>query len=167
MCKLRSVNFLRANDLLFVLTRRLGDDALAWNTTKDDALMDIPAKPNSSDLQSSGISEDRPTWTSAAPETIAMDQLKLGQWILITHGGFITHIHHDAAGLATWICVQGGGLKIWAIVVPKVTATHRTRENIFALFEEVGKEPWAWTEAIRSQDIADIYWAFLEPGQTL
>ncbi|KII91448.1 hypothetical protein PLICRDRAFT_173297 [Plicaturopsis crispa FD-325 SS-3] len=151
----------------FRLISQLSDDGKAWDSTKDVGLADIPAHPKPGDKNSRGISSHRKRWDSAAPQCITLDQTKLGQWILLTHAGFLTHIHHDAAGLATWVSVQGGSLKIWAIVVPKVTAMHHDRDSIFERFGETLEEAVRWAKVMEEEDIADVYWTFLEPGQTL
>lgn len=40
------------------------------------------------------------------------DSIKLRRWALMASGGFVTHIHHDANGLSTWVSVTVGA-KLW------------------------------------------------------
>ena len=43
---------------------------------------------------------------------------RFSSWALATTGGFLTHIHHDANGAATWVSV-GSGAKIWTLLTPR------------------------------------------------
>ncbi|KZT19777.1 hypothetical protein NEOLEDRAFT_1151755 [Neolentinus lepideus HHB14362 ss-1] len=49
------------------------------------------------------------------------DMSRLGQWDLLTHGGFMTQTHHDAAGACTWMSIQDG-CKFWTLVYIKSNA---------------------------------------------
>ncbi|KII90905.1 hypothetical protein PLICRDRAFT_28797 [Plicaturopsis crispa FD-325 SS-3] len=130
----------------FPLVLSLSDDGKAWDSTKDDGLTDIPERSRPEDKDSGGLSMRRKKWRSAGPVAITLDQTKLGQWLLLSHAGFLTFVHHDAAGLGTWVAPQGGSVKVWAIVVPKVTAMHDTRAKIFERFGETLEEPAEWAK---------------------
>ena len=45
-------------------------------------------------------------------QTMLGDSEKLCGWDLLTHGGFLTYPHHNAAGLCTYVTMQSGS-KIW------------------------------------------------------
>ena len=46
------------------------------------------------------------------------DFIQLKTWDLLTHGGFVTDVHHDADGQLTWVTCQSGA-KLWFLVFPK------------------------------------------------
>ena len=43
---------------------------------------------------------------------------RFSNWALATTGGFLTHVHHDANGAATWVSI-GSGAKIWTLLTPR------------------------------------------------
>lgn len=40
------------------------------------------------------------------------DSVRLRRWALMASGGFVTHVHHDANGLCSWVTVATGS-KLW------------------------------------------------------
>ena len=51
-------------------------------------------------------------------ESLPYDILRMRHWALMANGGFLTHTHHDAHGLATWVSVTCGG-KMWTLFRPR------------------------------------------------
>ncbi|KDQ49259.1 hypothetical protein JAAARDRAFT_51810 [Jaapia argillacea MUCL 33604] len=49
------------------------------------------------------------------PQTMNPDAVTLMQWDLLTHGGYLTNLHHDPAGTATWMAILYG-LKFWNLL---------------------------------------------------
>jgi hypothetical protein len=58
------------------------------------------------------------------------DQVQSEGWVLVTHGGAYTELHHDAEGLATYVVVNCGA-KIWVPKGPKPSVSIRTRTELF------------------------------------
>ena len=54
----------------------------------------------------------------SGPTQLSLDHLRFSNWALATTGCFLTHIHHDANGAATWVSV-GSGAKIWTLLTPR------------------------------------------------
>ena len=54
----------------------------------------------------------------SGPTELTLDLLRFSNWALATTGCFLTHIHHDANGAATWVSV-GSGAKIWTLLTPR------------------------------------------------
>ena len=52
------------------------------------------------------------------PAGLSSDHGRFSNWALATTGCFLTHIHHDANGAATWVSV-GSGAKIWTLLTPR------------------------------------------------
>ncbi|KAF8548948.1 hypothetical protein OG21DRAFT_1488943 [Imleria badia] len=48
-------------------------------------------------------------------QTIQGDSERLQGWDLLTRGGFLTYLHHDAARLCTYVTVKSG-MKIWGYI---------------------------------------------------
>lgn len=49
------------------------------------------------------------------PQTMSPDAFQLQMWDLLTHGGFVSHTHHDAAGGGTWMAIRTGA-KFWTLL---------------------------------------------------
>jgi hypothetical protein len=54
------------------------------------------------------------------PTLCHYDMWRKQNWEILTHGGFVTFPHHDAAGLCTYVYVESGA-KLWAIFRPYIT----------------------------------------------
>jgi hypothetical protein len=54
-------------------------------------------------------------------QSMLVDQAGSEGWVLVTHGGAFTHLHHDAEGLATYV-VMNCGAKIWVPISPESTS---------------------------------------------
>jgi hypothetical protein len=60
-----------------------------------------------------------------------VDQVGSEGWVLVTHGGAFTHLHHDAEGLATYV-VMNCGAKIWVPISPNFTSPPRDIPQLFS-----------------------------------
>lgn len=47
-------------------------------------------------------------------DNLPYDIQRMRHWALMANGGFVTHPHHDAHGLATWVAVTTGA-KMWTL----------------------------------------------------
>lgn len=87
------------------------------------------------------------------------DAERLRGWDLITHGGFLTYPHHDAAGLCTYVTCRSG-TKIWGYIDPPSNWGMK-RNDLFrmwdALFDKFATSPARFP----------IGSLLLEPGDTL
>ncbi|KAI5984120.1 hypothetical protein F5J12DRAFT_899406 [Pisolithus orientalis] len=68
-------------------------------------------------------------------QVVLGDVKRLRGWDLLTHGGFVTYPHHDAAGLCTYITVQSGS-KIWGYFDTPGSQDAR-RENLFKAWDDI------------------------------
>jgi hypothetical protein len=90
------------------------------------------------------------------------DAFRLRFWKIVTHAGFHTRRHSDAAGLGTFVYLHEGA-KAWCVIFPSVKACHDTRDKVFAYLDKL-----AHYEA--SKDVFQICGAavyLLEPGSVL
>jgi hypothetical protein len=90
------------------------------------------------------------------------DAFRLRFWKIITHAGFHTRRHMDAAGLGTFIYCHEGA-KAWLVIFPSVTAQHDTRAKVFEYLDSLAHH-------VVSRDVfqvceASVY--LLEPGVVL
>ena len=90
------------------------------------------------------------------------DAFRLRFWKIITHTGFHTRRHSDAAGQGTFVYCHEGA-KAWCVVFPSVTAQHDTRGKVFEYLDSLAHhEP--------SQNVFKVCEAvvyLLEPGSVL
>lgn len=63
------------------------------------------------------------------------DTERLRGWDLLTHGGFLTYPHHDAAGLCTYVTVQCG-TKLWGYFDTPGSST-ASRDNLFNAWDDI------------------------------
>ncbi|KAI6155869.1 hypothetical protein BKA82DRAFT_4349113 [Pisolithus tinctorius] len=68
-------------------------------------------------------------------QAVLGDVERLRGWDLLTHGGFVTYPHHDAAGLCTYITVQSGS-KIWGYF-DTPGSQDASRENLFKAWDDI------------------------------
>ncbi|KAI0691750.1 hypothetical protein C8Q76DRAFT_698513 [Earliella scabrosa] len=80
-------------------------------------LLDIPLFQGERPWIIDEISDDvRADWHG--PAGLSSDHGRFSNWALATTGCFLTHIHHDANGAATWVSVSSGA-KIWTLLTPR------------------------------------------------
>jgi len=94
--------------------------------------------------------------------SISWDNWRYSIWDLFTHGGFLTYVHHDGAGLCTYVFIRSG-CKIWGVHRPKVTEKDNTRHSIFSIMRKILR-PHGWTSYMEH---SDLYNVFLMPGDVL
>ena len=75
----------------------LSDDRHSWQTTKDEGYA--------------------PNYREAGPHYVPFEAWRMLNWNLLTHRGYVTYPHHDAAGLCTFVGVRDGA-KIWTLYAP-------------------------------------------------
>ncbi|KAF9488677.1 hypothetical protein BDN71DRAFT_1435966 [Pleurotus eryngii] len=101
---------------------------------------------------------------AAGKASLRKDMFALNEWKLVTSAGFLTHPHHDAGGLCTWITMKSS-LKIWGILRPKVF----TEKGID--FETGTRRFLSTTEAIlnaeSTKDHADLFILMMTPSAVL
>ncbi|KAJ8690928.1 hypothetical protein PTI98_010546 [Pleurotus ostreatus] len=146
------------NDEIPFFVRRIRDHMQSLEATE---------KRNYANSKSSGRATGKaslPKAEAASPGDISWDMLALNEWKLVTSAGFLTHPHHDAGGLSTWVTMKSG-MKIWGILRPKVF----TEEGID--FETGTRRFLSATEAILNaesiKDHADLFILMLTPGAVL
>jgi hypothetical protein len=67
------------------------------------------------------------------------DQFKSQAWVLVTHGGAYTEVHHDAEGAATFM-VMTCGAKVWVPCEPNLDGWDHTRADLHARMERFALE---------------------------
>lgn len=60
-------------------------------------------------------------------------------WQLLTHGGYVTYIHHDTSGLIT-VIFPWSGAKIWGYFYVKKDHIPETRKKLFKIFDLLGPD---------------------------
>jgi hypothetical protein len=70
----------------------------------------------------------------AGPKVVLHNQVWSENWVLVTHGRAYTQLHHDAAGLATYVIVNCGA-KIWVPSGPPPSTSITTRQELFDAFD--------------------------------
>jgi hypothetical protein len=76
------------------------------------------------------------------PQVILMDNWLTNMWNLLTHLGFLTFLHHDTDGFATWLFQRGDdGAKIWAYLKIKNDKLPTDRASLFKLFDQQLNRP--------------------------
>ncbi|EPQ49805.1 hypothetical protein GLOTRDRAFT_134590 [Gloeophyllum trabeum ATCC 11539] len=73
----------------------------------------------------------------AGPQLMHPDTYQLVMWDLITHGGFVSHTHHDAGGAATWMAIRDGA-KFWTLIKMKTDGLV-SREQVQQRFKRATK----------------------------
>ncbi|KAI0040341.1 hypothetical protein FA95DRAFT_1577014, partial [Auriscalpium vulgare] len=98
-----------------------------------------------------------------AIQLFAGDAIRLRNWDILTHAGFLTHVHHDANGMATWGTVNDGA-KLWGIVRFRDEDVARCHDEatLKALFVKAVHDG---THSLTMEHF-DIYVVLLEPGDT-
>jgi Zn-dependent protease with chaperone function len=89
------------------------------------------------------------------PSVFSWDAWKSCILDIITHAGFFTYVHHDAAGFATYAFIRKG-CKIWGIHRPKVTLAENTRHKIFELMRRILR-PHMMLDYIQHTDLYNIF----------
>jgi hypothetical protein len=92
------------------------------------------------------------------------DLWKQQHWHLLTHAGFPTSIHHDAAGVLSWVKV-GTGMKIWEILQPLHSFEKEKEEDTLSAYSQMVQGTLSDPE--NAKDHFKGYLAFLEPGDIL
>jgi hypothetical protein len=64
------------------------------------------------------------------PQVMLYDNWRTAGWDLLTHGGFATYPHHDAAGFCTFLYVRNGA-KLWVFLSLKCENTTGIRAKLF------------------------------------
>jgi hypothetical protein len=80
------------------------------------------------------------------PKVILYDFWRAQGWDILTHGGFLTYVHHDASGFATWVFPRSG-TKIWGFIRIKSEMSPETRQELFEMFDEILDESQNGTES--------------------
>ena len=57
-------------------------------------------------------------------------------WNLLTHGGFLTHAHHNADSQMTWTTCHSGA-KLWVCINPKDTSKYKLKEALLQLYNKL------------------------------
>jgi hypothetical protein len=98
-------------------------------------------------------------------QIIRADAWKQQHWHLLTHARFPTWVHHDAAGLLTWVKV-GTGMKIWEVFQPAEIWPENLPRNDFIQDGHRKLQSMLW-EPETANKLYKGYLAFLEPGDLL
>lgn len=96
------------------------------------------------------------------PRVVLYDVIRAKTWDLLTHGGFVTYIHHDADGQLTWTTCRSGA-KIWFIIRPKASEERKAKsmKALFSLYDKL------LTDSNSVPDEFEVAVILLEPGKTL
>ena len=95
------------------------------------------------------------------PKVILHDFLRARGWHLLTHGGFVTWVHHDTHGQLTWVTCRNGA-KLWFIIRPKGGNTGcSTRDQLHRLYDKILPD----LKMIPAE--FEVCSVLLEPGQVL
>ena len=116
-------------------------------------------------MYSSRISDNMNAVTLTADmeaESVRLAAVKMSQWNLLTHAGFVTYPHKDANGVCTWIYAHQG-VKVWGILRPTYTSEHNSKEDLFKVHEAMIKPPGDFSWGDQSQ----MYTIFLAAGDLL
>jgi len=70
------------------------------------------------------------------PKVILYDMWRANGWDIITQGGFVTGIHHDASGFITCLYPRSGA-KIWAYFYIKDEFLPKKRQDLFELYDDI------------------------------
>ncbi|KAI0739768.1 hypothetical protein C8Q80DRAFT_1124104 [Daedaleopsis nitida] len=105
-----------------LLPEHVTTDMADFLKTADDPtvcgnLLDIPLTHANLPWFISMVSDDLRAETTLR-RTPPKDMERMRHWALMANGGFVTHLHHDTHGLATWVAVTSGG-KMWTLVRPR------------------------------------------------
>jgi hypothetical protein len=95
------------------------------------------------------------------PIVVSHDQIRSENWVLVTHGGAYTALHHDAEGLATYVAVNCGA-KIWVPSRPKPNAKIVYNEDLTLACDDLFAKDLKRSTAKRSAGSL-----LLEPGDVL
>jgi hypothetical protein len=140
---------------------RISDDARAFELTKHDSFAKLWKRLPADESKPYTIPKHNQEQVVAGPQVIRMCTWQMMQWNLLTHAGFVTFPHKDANGLCTWI-YSHTGVKIWAIIEPKCTTQHNTRNKLNELHRRI-----CYSETEQLAENADIFTTFLSPGDIL
>jgi hypothetical protein len=127
--------------LLLYLVRSLADNDKAWHISQRVLIPDamevakrrkVPLIKANKDTRY--LDKDR-----RGPRVVLDDQVRSGGWVLVTHGGFISHCHHDAEGLGTFMIINCGA-KLWAIHEPQPDTPASSKREMFKHFDKLFDE---------------------------
>jgi hypothetical protein len=100
------------------------------------------------------------------PIAVLHDQVRSEGWVLVTHGGAYTELHHDAEGFATYVVVNHGA-KIWVPKGPKPSTSIHTRVDLFEaldhFFDRGHKKPDDTLGGSMLLEPGDVLYAFIPP----
>ena len=96
------------------------------------------------------------------PKVILYDFIRSKTWDHLTHGGFVTYVHHDADGQLTWVTCRSGA-KLWFLLIPKKDKEGKRKsiKDWYQLHDQLLQN---------SREIPDdfeVCSVLLEPGQVL
>lgn len=106
----------------------LADDVTSFYITRHDHYVNPKSK---SHHPSANVNPE-----ILGPKVILYDFWRSQGWDILTHGGFVTYIHHDASGLATYVYPRSGA-KIWGFVHVKTDISPKTRPELFTMFDNM------------------------------
>ena len=119
-----------------MLSRCLADECQAWHVSQRVKIPNLEAVAKTHGIRVKGsiknvrrIDEQR-----TGPRVLLEDQVRTSGWVLASHGGFITHCHHDAEGFGTYV-IFNCGAKIWALSEPQLESPVPTREELYRKFD--------------------------------
>jgi hypothetical protein len=75
------------------------------------------------------------------PKVILYDVWCAQGWDIMSHGGFLTYVHHNASGFATYIFPRSGS-KIWGFVRVRSDISPKMRQELFKKFDNILDEDW-------------------------
>ncbi|KAG9310697.1 hypothetical protein JVU11DRAFT_9291 [Chiua virens] len=125
------------------LVRRLMDDQYALRAVHREGYSAAPSADS-----------PRAVVTDTAPRVMYVDGLNSTGWDLITHAGFLTYPHHDAAGYLTFSFMRGGG-KFWGYIILK-DVDHQDQRAVIDAWDRYYTQPLAAETVDRGVEVGTV-----------